>query len=103
VNDGFSTDHERLARHAGEFTGLTERAGKITGELNTALDGLGRPWGDDEVGQSFAAVYSGPSQDTRTGMDATSGHLDDMGTRLQAMATAYRNVDANAGNRIDKV
>jgi uncharacterized protein YukE len=100
---GFQSDHESLARHAGDFSGLAERAGKLAGELNRTLDSLGRPWGDDEVGESFSAVHSRPADQTRAGLDAVSGRLDDMGTRLTAMATGYRDVDAAARNRIDKV
>jgi hypothetical protein len=103
VNDGFSTDHEALARRAVDFGGLAERAGTIAGELDRTLDALGRPWGDDEVGQSFSAVHSGPSQQTRTGLAAASGHLDDMGTRLTTMATVYKDVDTDSADRIDKV
>jgi uncharacterized protein YukE len=103
VKDGFSTDHEALARHAADFPGLAERAGSIAGELNQTLDALGTPWGDDEVGQSFSAVHSGPSQQTRAGLAGTSGHLDDMGTRLTTMAAAYENVDTDAATRIGKV
>jgi len=66
MNSGFSTDHERLTRHAGEFGGLAERAGQIAGDLNHTLDALGKPWGDDEVGHSFAAVHTGPAEETRT-------------------------------------
>jgi uncharacterized protein YukE len=100
TNDGFSTDPAALARHAGEFDGLAERAGKLAGDLNRTLDELGRPWGDDEVGTSFAAVYSGPSAETRTGLTGTSDHLADMGARLKAMASAYRDVDAAAHDRL---
>lgn len=102
MNDGFSSDHATLARHAGEFADHAEHAGRIARDLNQSLDGLGEPWGDDEVGQSFASVYSGPAQETRTGMDAASGHLTEMGTRLRAMATAYRDVDTDARHRLDK-
>lgn len=100
---GFESDHESLARHAGDFAGLAERAGKLAGELNRTLDALGKPWGDDEVGESFSAVYSGPANQARTGMDAASGHLGDMGTKLTAMAAGYRDVDDAARHRIDKV
>ncbi|MFD1051122.1 hypothetical protein ACFQ1S_39115, partial [Kibdelosporangium lantanae] len=61
---------------------------------------LGRPWGDDEVGTSFAAVYSGPSGETRAGLAGTSDHLTDMGTRLKSMASAYENVDSTARDRL---
>ena len=99
---GFHTDHERLAKHAGEFGGLAERAAKIAGELNRTLDALGQPWGTDEVGQSFAASYSGPAQQTRAGLDAAAGHLDDMGARLAEMAKRYRDVDTAVSDRMAK-
>ncbi|TCO65610.1 WXG100 family type VII secretion target [Actinocrispum wychmicini] len=102
MNDGFRSDHETLARHAGEFDGHAEQAGRIAGDLTHTLDALGKPWGDDEVGQSFASVYSGPSEQTRTGLDAAAGHLTDMGTRLRTMAAAYRDVDTDTRHRLDK-
>ena len=101
MKDGFLSDHERLARHAGDFGGLAERATAIAGELNRTLDELGQPWGTDDVGQSFAAVYSGPSQETRKNIDAASGQLGDMGDRLSTMAAAYRDVDAAAAKGLD--
>jgi hypothetical protein len=102
THDGFTTDPATLVRHAGEFDGLAERAGRIAGDLNGVLDDLGKPWGDDEVGDSFAAVYSGPSDSTRTGLTGTADHLTDMGARLKAMAGAYEEVDTNARTRLDR-
>ncbi|MET0238188.1 MAG: WXG100 family type VII secretion target [Kibdelosporangium sp.] len=101
MKDGFLTDHERLAQHAGDFAGLAERATAIAGELNRNLDALGQSWGTDDVGQSFSAVYTGPSQETRRNIDAASGRLGDMGDRLTAMAAAYRDVDAAAARGLD--
>jgi hypothetical protein len=100
--NGYTTDPEALARHAGEFDGLAERAGTIAGDLSRALDSLGAPWGDDEVGRSFAHVYSGPANATRTGLSGTSAHLTDMGARLKAMAGAYQNVDDTTRTRLDR-
>ena len=54
------------------------------------------------VGASFAAVYSGPSDATRTGLTGTADHLTDMGARLKAMAGAYEDVDTNARTRLDR-
>jgi uncharacterized protein YukE len=101
MKDGFLADHERLARHAGDFGGLAEQAAAIAGELNRTLDALGQPWGGDDVGRSFAAVYSGPSQEIRTSIDSASGQLGDMGDRLTAMAKAYRHADTAAAKGLD--
>ncbi|MBP2322802.1 uncharacterized protein YukE [Kibdelosporangium banguiense] len=103
MKDGFLTDHERLAQHAGDFGGLAERAAALAGELSRTLDELGSPWGTDDVGQSFAAVYSGPSQETRRNIDAASGQLGDMGDRLTTMAAAYRDVDTGASRDLGAV
>ncbi|ALG13637.1 WXG100 family type VII secretion target [Kibdelosporangium phytohabitans] len=103
MKDGFRTDSERLTRHAGEFGGLAERASSIAAELNRTLDSLGQPWGKDEVGQSFAAIYSGPSTAIRSGVDTASGQLRDMGDRLTAMARAYRDAESSAADGFDKV
>ncbi|MET0132603.1 MAG: hypothetical protein ABW215_03320 [Kibdelosporangium sp.] len=102
MNDGFRSEHESLARHAGDFAGLVDRAGSIAGELTGLLDSLGRSWGADEVGQSFSAVYNGPSAETRKGADAMSGQLDDMRTRLTTMAAAYRDVDESTADGLGR-
>ncbi|CAM3620774.1 WXG100 family type VII secretion target [Kibdelosporangium persicum] len=103
MNGGFLTDYERLTRHAGEFGGLAERAASIAGDLNRTLDALGQPWGNDEVGQSFSAVHSGPSRDILGSLDAAAGRLRDMGDRLTAMAKAYRDVDTSTADGFGKV
>lgn len=100
--DGFRSEHTALTQHAGDFNGLAERAGKISGDLSGLLDSLGQSWGSDEVGQSFTAVYNGPSQETRKGLEGLSGQLDDMATRLTGMATAYREVDRGTAGRLGK-
>ncbi|MQA08630.1 MAG: hypothetical protein GEU98_08775 [Pseudonocardiaceae bacterium] len=97
---GFHADFERLASKAGEFDGFAERAGKIFGELRENLDAVGECWGTDEVGRSFAAAHSGPSNAVIETMSSLREDLGDMGTRLAQTASDYREVDAEAASGV---
>ncbi|HEV2784391.1 MAG TPA: hypothetical protein VGX25_33815 [Actinophytocola sp.] len=98
MTDGFTADADRLAAQAGQFPGLAERAGAIHRELSDALAETGACWGGDTVGQSFAAVHTGPADSTLGGLGALPDRLGSVGTRFADTATAYRDQDA-AGAR----
>ncbi|KAA2251250.1 hypothetical protein F0L68_38195 [Solihabitans fulvus] len=91
--DGFRSDHQRLAEHAGEFTGLASRAGDITGELRRALEQAGDCWGSDAVGRSFAASHVRAATETLGRVGGLSDGLGDVGQRFAATAETYRQVD----------
>ncbi|MFC4004193.1 hypothetical protein ACFS2C_20425 [Prauserella oleivorans] len=97
---GFGVDAERLGTHAAEFAGLTERAGRIVAGLRESLGTA--PWGDDEVGRSFAAVHRRQADDTLAAIDGLAGGLTEMGEAFAAAARAYRSADdAAAGDVTD--
>ncbi|MFT7836644.1 hypothetical protein Q5530_10885 [Saccharothrix sp. BKS2] len=93
---GFHTDLARLTEGAQDFGAFAERAGKIAGDLGVALDSLGACWGDDAVGQSFAAGHVGPSGDVLSGMGALGPGFGGVGERLTETARTYR--EAERGN-----
>ncbi|MFF5446966.1 hypothetical protein [Streptomyces sp. NPDC012888] len=47
-----------LKASAPTFSAQSEALRKAADELHKALQGLGKPWGDDERGEEFDAVYS---------------------------------------------
>jgi len=93
MTDGFRTDNELLARRAGAFDGLAERAGRIADHLRTEIEAYGPCWGDDEVGRAFAEGHVGPAQAALAGIGALPGGLADLGARLVATATTYAESD----------
>ncbi len=93
MTGGFSADPARLRQHGGEFAGHAERTSAIHRELSGALGESGACWGDDEAGQSFAAGYLQPAQDTLSMLGSLPAGLADVGDRFTATAGRYEQVD----------
>ncbi|MCE6999378.1 hypothetical protein LZG04_31895 [Saccharothrix sp. S26] len=94
---GFRTDLARLTEGAADFTAFAERAGKIAGELGSALDSIGECWGADAIGQSFAASHVRPSGEALSGLTGLSAGFGGVGERFVETARTYR--EAEEGNR----
>jgi hypothetical protein len=97
---GFQVDAAKLARHAGEFPGLAERAGTIHGELADALDAAGACWGDDPAGRSFADGHVQPAGQALDQLGALPQRLTDVGDRFTATARGYQQADADSATQL---
>jgi uncharacterized protein YukE len=93
ANQGFQADPAALARHAADFPGYADRLGAIHDELGSALAAVGRCWGDDAAGQSFAASHVRSADDTLTDLAALPGRISDVGDRFSTTATRYQQAD----------
>ena len=101
---GYGADLDRLDAGARELHGFAGQAKEIAGTLDRALAAFGACWGDDAVGQSFAASHQKPSGDTAGALSGLSTTLGDVGDRLAATAETYRHVEqsnASAMRRLD--
>lgn len=92
----FQTDPDSL-RSAGEsFHDLGWDFSAAAARLKSTLDGLGKPWGEDDTGEIVSMVYDPIKQ----GMDESMPHLGDeltkIGESLRTMADNYRRSDADA-------
>ena len=97
---GYEVDADALTTHAKEFPGFAERAGGIHRELSEKLTELGPCWGNDSVGQSFAAAHVAPADATLGALGSLGDQLEDVGTRFTDTAAAYRTQDASGATRI---
>jgi hypothetical protein len=97
---GYEVDADALTTRAGEFPALAERAGGIHRELSDKLAAIGPCWGNDSVGQSFAAAHVAPADATLGALGSLGGQLDEVGTRFADTAAAYRAQDAGGATRI---
>ncbi|HEX4723520.1 MAG TPA: hypothetical protein VH333_13455 [Pseudonocardiaceae bacterium] len=86
-------DPTALARHAGEFPTLADRARAIHTELVAALTAAGPCWGDDEAGRSFADGHVQPAGQTLDLLGTLPGQLADVGDRFSTTASAYQQSD----------
>ncbi|MGM1060298.1 WXG100 family type VII secretion target [Saccharothrix sp. Mg75] len=93
--NGFRTDLARLAEGAQDFGAFAERADKIANDLGATLDSLGACWGDDAIGQSFAAGHVRPSGDVLTGLTALGGGFGGVAERFAGTARTYREVEGD--------
>lgn len=100
TGDGYRADADRLASQGGLFEGLAERAAAIHRDLADVLDPLGRCWGTDQVGQSFAAVHSGPADNARGQLSGLSERLDSVGVRFTDTAAAYLDTETSGAERL---
>ncbi len=98
--NGFQVDAAKLARHAGEFPDLAERAGTIHGELAAALDAAGACWGDDPAGRSFADGHVQPAGQALDQLGALPQRLAEVGDRFTATARGYQRADTNSAGQL---
>ncbi len=90
---GFETDLAKLNAGAADFGTFAERAGKIVGDLGGVLDSFGACWGDDQIGQSFAASHTQPASDALTRLGDLGAGFGGVGERFAETARTYRAAD----------
>lgn len=95
--EGYQVNAAELARQAQHFPDLANRAQGAHQSLSQALDSAAECWGSDAAGQSFAATYLRPAQDTLDRLGSLAGRLTGVGDRWSATASGYQQVEtANA-------
>jgi hypothetical protein len=97
---GFTADTGRLAGHAKEFDGLTERAGRIAADLDRALAGSAAAWGNDEVGQSFAAAHGGPAEESAGLLRRLPDRLGGAGSAFAEAAARYSGGEGDSADAV---
>ena len=97
---GFEADAERLATRAKDFDGIVQRAARISADLDSALDGASGAWGDDLVGQSFAAAHAEPATGTADRLRGLAEGLGDVGGSFADAARRYRAGEADAEHSV---
>jgi uncharacterized protein YukE len=100
MTSGFRVDDGLLARRAGAFDGLAERADRIAGDLDERLSRHGECWGGDAVGLAFAEGHVEPAGAALRDIGTLAAGLRDVGGRLGDTATTYRESDLAAGDTV---
>jgi hypothetical protein len=101
--NGYEADLERLTSGAGEFNGFAQQAGEIASGLQGLLSGFGACWGNDAVGQSFAAGHDKPSGDTFGLLGSLAEQLGGIGEKLTATAETYRHVEESNASAMKRL
>ncbi|MFJ3214554.1 hypothetical protein ACIPLC_01310 [Kitasatospora sp. NPDC086801] len=79
-----------------EFERIGRELAKTVGALERDVSALGTPWGADQPGSGFAAVYGQAHGELTGGLRGLAGRLDQIGTGLHAMAARTTDTDTSA-------
>jgi len=90
--DGMTPAVEGLAQ-------LGDRLGQITQHLESTLDGLGTPWGDDKNGHSFFQQYGKSRDQSLSGMSSMVDAVHGVSKGINTMIKGYNNIDDQAKER----
>jgi uncharacterized protein YukE len=90
---GFEVEPAALKGAAGTFDAEAEALETLARSLERHLQGLGACWGDDTVGQRFAAGYT-PAEATVLGnLSSLSGGLVRIAAALRAVGESYETAE----------
>ncbi|MFD0275972.1 hypothetical protein ACFVHB_18975 [Kitasatospora sp. NPDC127111] len=81
-----------------EFEKISEDFGKAVGTLEQGLAALGSPWGLDQPGSGFAAVYKDAHGGVLGGLRGLAGRLGQVGSGLHTMAERTADADTTAAS-----
>ncbi|MFH9352710.1 hypothetical protein [Kitasatospora sp. NPDC017646] len=81
-----------------EFEKLGRELGKAVSTLEKGLGALGTPWGADQPGGAFAAVYGPAHGELLGGLRALAGQVGQVGTGLHTMAERTTDTDTSTAD-----
>src|SRR6476620_468038 len=95
-------DPEKLARVSADLATIADTLGEQLGQLDTALSASGNPWGGDETGTIFSALYM---KILSHAMDSLSSYVEQVGyaaAGLHRHARAHADHDAAAAAHLQQ-
>ncbi|MFJ9775317.1 hypothetical protein ACIRVF_29385 [Kitasatospora sp. NPDC101157] len=95
---GFVLKPWELHGEAREFEKLGRELGKAVGALEKGLAELGTPWGTDQPGSAFAAVYGPAHGELIGGLRALAGQVGQVGAGLHTMAERTTDTDTSTAD-----
>lgn len=95
----FSVNADAMGPAVEGLKSLGDRLGQITQHLESTLDGLGKPWGDDKNGHNFFQQYGKSRDQVLTGMASMTDATHGVATGINTMIKGYNNINDNAKER----
>lgn len=94
--DSLNVTPAGLRAAADHLADVSARMQRLRQSLNSRVDTLGRPWGDDETGRSFADGddgYLAQKESVNGSVDAKTKLLDDYAGILRTAADSFEQQD----------
>jgi uncharacterized protein YukE len=96
AGNGFEVNPEALA---GPVSGLEDLAGRLDAigkGLESTLDGLGQPWGDDKNGEAFFKQYGSARDQVLSGTESMVGAVRGVAKGIETMSKGFGNTENKA-------
>jgi hypothetical protein len=98
-DSNFSVNADAMTPAVDGLAQLGDRLGQITQHLESRLDGLGTPWGDDKNGHNFFQQYGKSRDQTLSGMSSMVDAVHGVSKGIDTMIKGYHNINDSAKER----
>lgn len=95
-DSNFSVNTDGMGPAVDGLASLGERLSQITQHLESTLDGLGKPWGEDKNGESFFKQYGTSRDQTLEGAASMADAVHGVSSGIRTMIKGYTNIDDSA-------
>jgi hypothetical protein len=98
----FDIDKDVLRTQGGAFINIGTTFGAASKRMQDSLEALGAPWAEDDLGELFGTIYEPLRDGIFSSMDALGEQLQEIGHKLQGMATRYNESDLQNAQALGK-
>lgn len=98
-DNNFSVNADAMTPAVDGLAQLGDRLGQITQNLESTLDGLGTPWGEDKNGHNFFQQYGKSRDQTLSGMSSMVDAVHGVSKGINTMIKGYNNINDQAKER----
>jgi hypothetical protein len=98
-DSNFSVNADAMTPAVDGLAQLGDRLSQITQHLESRLDGLGTPWGDDKNGHNFFQQYGKSRDQTLSGTSSMVDAVHGVSKGIDTMIKGYHNINDSAKER----
>ncbi|MFI9387385.1 hypothetical protein [Kutzneria sp. NPDC052558] len=96
ADSNFSVNTDGMVPAVDGLKSLGDRLQQITQHLESTLDGLGKPWGEDKNGESFFKQYGTSRDQTLEGVSSMADATHGVAAGIRTMINGYTSIDDKA-------
>jgi uncharacterized protein YukE len=99
VADSLNVNPDGLRAAASHMVDVGDQVKAVLSSLNSQIDALGQPWGDDSVGHQFAngdKGYLAQKDNVTAAVTSMSQFIDGLADSLKTTADSFEQVDGSS-------
>jgi uncharacterized protein YukE len=103
AGNNFEVNPDGLAAPASNMRALGSRLDALLKHMESTLDGLGQPWGDDKTGKGFLKQYDPAREQVLEGLQSMAESVNGVADGLDTMRMGFQRTEqdvVDAANRL---